>query len=82
MALILLTEYAARHNKHTVSVLQMANRGSFQTAKKIGRQWFIEEDEEYPDRRIKSGKYIDWKARPRSRKNKPRVKKNNEKGET
>ena len=46
----------------------MANRGSFNTAEKIGRQWFIEEDEEYPDNRVKHGKYIDIKNK-RSRKN-------------
>ena len=73
--MITLSDYAERHNKAKSTVLQMANRGSFQTAKKIGRQWFIEEDEEYPDLRIKSGKYIGWKTRPRIRKNKKRTEK-------
>jgi len=70
LAIILLSEYAERHNKAQRTVIDMANRGSLKTARKIGRQWFIEEDEPYPDNRIKSGKYIDWKTRPRSRKNK------------
>ena len=70
MALILLTEYAEKHNKAKTTVRQMANRGSFQTARMIGRQWFIDEDEEYPDLRIKTGKYVNWRTKPRSRKNK------------
>ena len=49
----------------------MARRGSFNTAVKQGRQWFIDENEEYPDNRIKNGKYIDWKYG--RRKNKPKT---------
>lgn len=30
---------------------QMALRGGFQTARKIGRNWVIEDSEPYPDRR-------------------------------
>jgi len=74
MALILLSEYGERHKKSKAAVIKMANRGSFQTAKKIGRQWFIEDDEEYPDLRIKDGKYVDWRTKPRSRVNKKRTK--------
>jgi len=73
MALILLSDYAQIHNKAKATVLQMANRGSFQTAKKIGRQWFIDSDEEYPDLRIKSGQYIDWRTKSRSRTNKKKA---------
>ena len=58
MALILLSEYGERHKKSKTAVTKMACRGSFQTAKKVGRQWFIEEDEPYPDNRIKDGRYI------------------------
>ena len=70
MATILLSEYAARNGRAVNSVRQMAKRGSFQTAKKIGWQWFIEEDEEYPDLRVTSGKYIGLSSRQRGRKNK------------
>ena len=32
--------------------------GGFETARKIGRNWVIEDTEPWPDRRIKSGKYV------------------------
>ena len=35
-----------------------AERGGFLTARKIGRQWFIDENEPYSDLRVKSGRYI------------------------
>ena len=64
MAIILLNEYAKRHGRNPTSVTQKAERGTFRTAKKIGRQWFIDEDEPYIDGRVTSGKYI-GKARNR-----------------
>ena len=67
MAKILLAEYAKRVNKDTTTVLEKIYRGSLQTAEKIGRQWFIDENEEYPDLRVKTGKYV---GKTRSRKNK------------
>lgn len=33
------------------TVRQMALRGGFQTARKIGRNWVIEDSEPYPDHR-------------------------------
>lgn len=56
--LISVAEYAARNGRAPRSVRQMAQTGGFQTAKKIGRDWLIDETEPYPDRRVKSGKYI------------------------
>lgn len=56
--MISLKEYAQKHGKHPVSVRQKAARGGFMTAKKIGRDWLIDEDEPYEDNRIKSGNYI------------------------
>lgn len=56
--LIALTEYAARHGKDTSSARHMALRGSFQTARKIGRNWVIDDAEPWPDHRIRTGKYI------------------------
>ena len=70
MAIILLSEYAARNGRANHSAVQMARRGSFNTAVKKGRQWFIDEDEEYPDNRIKDGKYIGWKYGRRKNKTK------------
>ena len=55
--LISLTSYAAKHGKSAATARQMALRGGFKTAKKIGRDWLIDDQEPYPDRRIKSGKY-------------------------
>ena len=61
MGLISLKEYAELHCKSLVTVRQKATRGGFQTARKIGRNWVIDEDEPYPDRRVKSGEYKNWR---------------------
>lgn len=66
--MISLSEYAALHGKSPVSVRQMAQRGSFKTAVKIARNWIIDENEPYPDGRIKTGKYIDWRKDKRGQK--------------
>lgn len=59
--LISLVEYAARHGKTDSAARRMAVKGGFETAQKIGRNWVIEEDEPYPDKRVKTGKYIGWR---------------------
>lgn len=58
--LISLVEYAERNGKNPANARQMAARGSFQTARKIGRNWVIEDNEPWPDRRVKTGEYIGW----------------------
>ncbi len=58
MALITLVEYARRHGKEPIAARHKAQRGGFSTAVKLGRDWFIDEDETWEDRRIKSGDYI------------------------
>ena len=58
--LISLAEYAERHGKCQESARKMAQRGGFQTARKIGRNWLIEDSEPWPDRRVKTGEYIGW----------------------
>ena len=63
MALITLKEYAERHGKLLDLLRQKANRNGFETAQKIGRDWFIDEDEPLEDRRIKSGQYKDWRKK-------------------
>lgn len=63
MALISLAEYAKKHGKIPDTIRQMALRGKFQTAHKIGRNWVIDEDEPYIDRRVKSGEYVDWRKK-------------------
>lgn len=63
MGIILLKEYAERLGKNSVVAAQKAARGSFRTAQKIGRQWFIDENEPWPDARVKSGKYIGFREK-------------------
>ena len=58
MAMILLQEYAKKLGKNPVVAAQKAARGGFQTARKIGCQWFIEETEPYIDGRVTSGRYV------------------------
>lgn len=60
--LISLAEYAAQHGKAKISARKLAQRGSFETAQKIGRNWLIDDQEPYPDRRVKTGKYKDWRT--------------------
>jgi hypothetical protein len=58
---ITLVEYAKRHGKAKNTVRRKARDGNFKTAEKIGRDWFIDEDEPYIDYRVKSGKYKNWR---------------------
>ena len=55
--LIPLTEYAKRHGKAPANARQLAGRGSFETAQKMGRDWFVDDAEPWPDRRVKTGAY-------------------------
>ena len=59
--LISLTEYAAAHGKDESAARRMALRGGFSTARKIGRNWVIDDAEPWPDRRVKTGKYVGWR---------------------
>lgn len=61
MAMITLKEYAERHGKDNSNLGRMAKQGRFKTAIKMGRDWFIDENEPFVDTRIKSGKYIGWR---------------------
>lgn len=58
--LISLAEYAERHGKCQEAARKMAQRGGFETARKIGRNWVIEDSEPWPDRRVKTGEYVGW----------------------
>ena len=59
--LISLAEYAAQHGKAAISARKLAQRGRFETARKIGRNWVVDDADPWPDRRVKSGKYIGWR---------------------
>lgn len=63
MAMITLKEYAERHGRHPATVRQKALRGGFNTAAKLGRDWFIDEDEPYSDKRETSGEYKNWRKK-------------------
>ena len=49
---ISLKEYAARHSRAAATVRQKAIRGGFKTARRVGRDWLIDEDEPYIDERF------------------------------
>lgn len=59
--MITLKEWAITHGISPATARQKAGRGGFETAKKIGRDWFIDENEEHIDGRVKSGKYKNWR---------------------
>lgn len=61
MNLISINEYAARIGKSTTTVRQKCQRGTLPGAVKIGRDWLIPDDAPYPDNRVKSGEYRDWR---------------------
>lgn len=63
MGMITLKEYAERLGKEKTSIRQKALRGGFVTAKKIGRDWLIDEDEPFIDRRVTSGQYVNWRKK-------------------
>lgn len=65
--LISLVEYAERNGKAPANARQMAARGSFQTARKIGRNWVIDSEEPWPDRRVKTGAYVGWHEKYRKK---------------
>ena len=64
--LISLAEYAEIHGRDPATVRQMALRGGFQTARKIGRNWVIDSEEPYPDRRRKADVTADVTASEKS----------------
>lgn len=56
--LIPIAEYARKIGKATITVADKCRRGNLPGARKIGRDWFVPKNAEYPDLRIKSGHYI------------------------
>ena len=61
--MIPIAEYAARIGKATITVADKCRRGALPGAVKLGRDWFVPADAEYPDYRVKSGKYIGTRKR-------------------
>ena len=61
MEKITLVEYCRIHGKDPSRARRKCIKGDFKSAEKIGRDWFIDQNEPWIDRRIKSGKYVDWR---------------------
>ena len=61
--LISLIEYAEKHGKDPDNVRKKAAAGRFNTARKIGRNWVIDSEEPWQDKRVKSGNYIGWRKK-------------------
>jgi hypothetical protein len=59
--LISINEYAAKIGKAPTTIRQKCQRGTLPGAVKIGRDWLIPADAPYPDNRVKSGEYRDWR---------------------
>ena len=67
MEKITIVEYARRNGLVPINVRHKCERGGYETAEKIGRDWFISPDEPTTDRRIKNGKLIGARAKRREK---------------
>lgn len=56
--LVSLSEYAIKYNKSADTLRRMAERGLFQTAQKIGRNWVVDCEEAYPVKQRNTTKSI------------------------
>ena len=56
--MIPIAEYAKKIGKATITVADKCRRGTMPGAVKVGRDWFVPADAEYPDARLRTGKYI------------------------
>ena len=64
--LITLKEYCERNGKDIRTARTKASNGDFNSAVKMGRDWLIDEDEPYVDKRFKTGKWVGY-VRKRNR---------------
>lgn len=63
MKKISIKKYAEKHGLSPNTVRIRAADGKYSTAEKIGRDWFIDPNEQHVDNRIKSGKYKNWRSK-------------------
>lgn len=63
--LISLSDFARSKGRDPATARQQAGRGCFKTAVKIGRDWLIDDQEEWEDHRIRSGNYKDFRKKLR-----------------
>ena len=62
--LVSTTAYAALHGKDPSSVRALVAKHRFQSAIRLGRNWFIDRREPWPqDGRVTSGNYRDWRKK-------------------
>lgn len=57
------TEYAALYGLSPQAVKKRCQRGGFKTARKIGRNWVIDKNEVFTDRRVSTGAYKNWRRK-------------------
>jgi hypothetical protein len=58
--LISLAEYARIHDKEVSTIRYKCLRGGYKTARKIGRNWVIDDKEPYIDLRLKGAKTMKY----------------------
>lgn len=62
--MITVKEYAEKVGKAQESIRKKCQRGTLPGATKVGRDWLIPADAPYPDARVKSGDYKNWRKKP------------------
>ena len=62
--LLPLKQYAERHGLLPDTVRKKCQRGNVPGAVKMGRDWLIPTDAPYPDARVKTGEYKNWRKKP------------------
>lgn len=58
--MITLKEYAIRNGRNIRGTRNKACAGDFKTARKMGRDWIIDENEPYIDQRVTDGKWVGY----------------------
>lgn len=58
--MITLKEYAIRNGRNIRGTRNKACAGDFKTARKMGRDWIIDENEPYVDQRVTDGKWVGY----------------------
>ena len=61
--LIPIAQYAQLIGKNPANVRQKCLRGTLPGAVKVGRDWLIPADAPYPDARVTSGRYTNWRKK-------------------
>lgn len=62
--MLTVTQWAALHGKDTGNVRRLIAEGRIE-AVRVGGRWAIDSDTQPPpDKRVKSGKYRDWRKKP------------------